>query len=328
MINLFDTTKNDAFHRAKANFIVENLERHKGNGKTFWENIHNLIPNKKAPKVINLFDTTKNVQIPPQNIAGFLNEYFSNIGPMLAKNYKDEWTYKGVVNDSEMVDLQTNETEILNICKDIDTYKASAVEFLSSRILRDAFCAIPNIIATLMNLSLSSDIFPDSWKKGKIIPLFKGGDHLEVNNYRPISLLPLPGKIIKKIVHNRITKFLEEHSLLNERQGGFRRGHSTINTVACFTDDIYMNINNSRCTLATFIDLKKAFDTVDHEILLDKLKYLGIKGKLHSWLKSYLLKRTQRTLANGTISDQLPVVCGVPQGLILGPTLFNIYQRH
>ena len=72
-----------------------------------------------------------------------------------------------------------------------------------------------------------------------------------------------------------------EHSLINERQGGFRRGHSMINTVACFTDDVYMNINNSRCTLATFIDLKKAFDTVNHEILLEKLKYLGIKGKLH-----------------------------------------------
>ena len=144
-------------------------------------------------------------------------------------------------------------------------------------------------------------------EKGKIIPLVKGGDHLEVNNYRTISLLPLPGKIIEKIVHNRITKFLEEHSLLNERQGGFRRGHSTINTVPCFTDDIYMNINNSRWTLATFIDLKKAFDTVDHEILLEKLKYLGIKGKLHNWLKSYLLNRTQRTLANGTISDQLPL---------------------
>ena len=119
-------------------------------------------------------------------------------------------------------DIQTSKDEVMKLCKDINIYKASSIEYLSSRILKDAFLAIPTIITKLMNLSLSQGIFPDSWKMAKIVPLFKGGEKIDVNNYRPVSLLPLPGKLLEKIVHSRIMAFLDSHGILNDNQDGFR----------------------------------------------------------------------------------------------------------
>ena len=251
----------------------------------------------------------------------------------MAKKFKSPWTYNGIQIETDINDIVTDEEEILKLCKAIDTAKTSAIENLSSMVIKDAFCAIPHIISRLLNLSLHQGIFPEKWKQADIIPIFKGGDPSDVNNYRPISLLPLPGKLlekivgwlVEKIVHNRLSNFLELHDILNIKQGGFRTGHSTINTIAEFTDDIFNNLNNSQCTMTTFIDLKKAFDTVNHSLLLKKLDKLGIRGKPHNWLTSYLNYRTQRTLANGNISNILTVGCGVPQGSILGPTLFLLY---
>ena len=177
----------------------------------------------------------------------------------------------------------------------------------------------------MINLSFSTGIFPQKWKVANIVPLQKSGDPTDVNNLRPISLLPLPGKIIERVVHTQLSEYLEHCKLLNEHQGGFRKGHSTVNTVSEFTDDILLNINQNKCTLAAFIDLRKAFDTVNHTILLRKTELLGVHSGIIEWLKSYLIGRIQRTSANNCISQDRVVVCGVPQGSILGPLLFLIY---
>ena len=157
------------------------------------------------------------------------------------------------------------------------------------------------------------------------MPLFKGGDRTNVSNYRPVSLLPLPGKLLEKIMHRRLMDYTNGHNLLNENQGGFRPGHATIETGNELVDDIALNINNLEDTLVTFIDFKKAFDTMDHQILINKLDRIGIKGKNLLWLKSYLANRTQATIANNIISDRRQITCGVPQGSILGPYMFLIY---
>lgn len=153
----------------------------------------------------------------------------------------------------------------------------------------------------------------------------KEGDSSDVNNLRPVSLLPLPGKLIEKIVHSRIMKHLETFNLLSNNQGGFRSNHSTIDSVSNFTDDIYDSINKKEYTVAAFIDLKKAFDTVNHDILIKKLSRLGIRSKLLDWLTSYLSNRSQQTMANNMLSGVKTIPCGVPQGSILGPMLFLIY---
>ena len=165
----------------------------------------------------------------------------------------------------------------------------------------------------------------DKWKNAIVIPLFKGGNKLDVSNYRPISLLPLPGKLLEKIVHKKLSYYLELNNLLCNEQCGFRKERSTVHSIVNLTDSLLKAMNNSQTCMAVFIDLKKAFDTINHKILLRKFEYIGIKGDLLLWISNYLHERTQKTFANGHLSESLPITCGVPQGSILGPLFFITY---
>ena len=211
------------------------------------------------------------------------------------------------------------------LCKDINPIKSSGMELLSSKLCKDAFMVLTEQLVHLFNCSLNSESFPDKWKIAKILPLFKGGDRENVNNYRPVSLLPLPGKLLEKIVHKRISTFWEENNILSTNQGGFRKGHSTAATVADLTDDLFQQINLGNTTLAAFIDLRKAFDTVNLEILCLKLQRAGIRDGVLNWCKNYLINRFQCTLANNVRSSLMPISCGVPQGSVIGPLFFLIY---
>ena len=177
----------------------------------------------------------------------------------------------------------------------------------------------------LFNLSFNTGIFPRDWKCATIMPLQKEGSKSDVSNLRPVSLLPIPGKLVEKVVHERLLRYFENNNLLEEHQGGFRPGHSTIDSAVTLVDKIFKAMNDREVTVATFIDLSKAFDTVNHSILLKKLEYLGVKGLTLLWLTDYISNRVQRTVCNNSASNPLEVVCGVPQGSILGPLLFLVY---
>ena len=172
---------------------------------------------------------------------------------------------------------------------------------------------------------LNSNEFPSEWKYTIVTPIPKDGDLFQCTNYRPISLLPLPGKILEHTIHARINIFCDINNIINENQGGFRKNHSTISTVANFTNDIYSSINKKQYSIATFIDFSKAFDTVNHNILFLKLQKLGIKGNVLKLLQNYLTNRKQKTIVNNTESEFDTISCGVPQGSILGPLLFLLY---
>ena len=271
--------------RAKTDYIKGNLERHKGDAKKFWQIIGELVPTNKSKRgQISLVDKDTDQPIKAEDTATFINKYFTEIGPNLAKNCNTPWSYNGKLTDNVIDDIFTTEEEIVKLCKDINTMKSSGVENISSTIFKDAFLAIPAQVSFMINNSLQNCIFPDKWKMATIIPLQKEGDSSDVNNLRPISLLPLPGKLTEKIVANRISGYLESNQLLNPKQGGFRPNHSTTDTVAKFTDDIFLAMNNKETTLALFVDFRKAFDTVNHNILIKKLNRLGITGKSSTWL--------------------------------------------
>ena len=166
-------------------------------------------------------------------------------------------------------------------------------------------------------------VFPDIFKTANIIPLFKKEDSMLFSNYRPVSLLCTLSKLLEKIVYNRVIDFLKEHDILFKYQFGFRQGYSTYLALTVLVDKLVKSLENRDYVVGVFLDFSKAFDTVDHEILLAKLQYYGLRGIASKWFTNYLENRKQFVTCNG-VKSQL-IRCGVPQGSILGPLLFLIY---
>ena len=311
--------------QAKRNHFEEEYIASKNDPKKFWSNIFTILPkNKDKDSNINLKDEFgKNIE--NENTSSFINEYFVNVGPELAKKHNSTWKFYGNENLNTIINLKLNRGKINLLIDNIDVTKSSGIDYLSSRCLKDALSILVPHLCHIFELSLQYGVFPNEWKIATIVPLYKGGGNEEVSNYRPVSLLPVPGKILEKIIHDHIMKFFENNKILSEFQYGFRKNHSTIDSIANLVDNILYSVNRGEVTLAAFIDFKKAFDTVNHNILLEKLFYMGIRGPLLNWIKNYLSARVQRTICNGNLSNLQYITCGDPQGSILGPLFFLVY---
>ena len=177
----------------------------------------------------------------------------------------------------------------------------------------------------ICNMSFVQGVFPDQMKVAKVIPLFKSGQKNVFTNYRPVSLLPQFSKILEKLFDKRLDAFIDKYELLSNSQYGFRSNRSTSLALIELLEEITTSLDNKKNVIGVFIDLKKAFDTVNHKILLQKLEHYGIRGMLLNWFESYLTDRKQYVFYNGVSSDLKTISCGVPQGSVLGPLLFLIY---
>ena len=168
-------------------------------------------------------------------------------------------------------------------------------------------------------------IFPDKMKRAKVVPIHKSGSKMEISNYRPISLLPIFSKILEKLMHSRVYSFLQDQQILLKSQYGFQKNRSTEHAILDIQSKIIDAYENKETPYCIFLDFAKAFDTVNHSILLDKLYYYGIRGNAFKWFESYLTNRDQCVQIGNHSSGILNINYGVPQGSVLGPLLFLVY---
>ena len=261
-------------------------------------------------------------------ISNKFNDFFINIGPTLAKSIphvnKSPLSYLGNRLTESIYLAPVSENEIGQLIKSLkDT--AAGFDDLNAMCLKTSSQFLVKPLTHICNSSLSQGIFPEQLKIANVIPLYKSDDSILFNNYRPVSVLCVVSKIFEKIMYNRVTTFLEMFQILHGNQYGFRKKSSTHVALLTFIDKVIQAIENGEYAIGVFLDFSKAFDTVDHKILLDKLDHYGIRGCALSWFRSYLSHRFQYVTYNGSQSSQQLIKCGVPQGSILGPLLFLVF---
>lgn len=302
------------------------------NMKQTWKGINNLISSKKTTnKCINtILKPNSSVKTSNQfEISNILNKHFATVGNKLSSKFSlpqnSFSTYLGnSVKESFYFDAVST-SEILKEIGLIPKNKSYGLYSCPTFFLKLSKYILSPILANIINLTIECGTYPSKLKKAKIVPIFKSGDQSDPDNYRPISLLSVFNRIFEKIVYTRLISFIDKQNILFPAQYGFRKHHSTQLAIIDIVDKIHKNMDNKEYTCGVFIDLKKAFDTVDHSILLSKLYHYGMRGIIYEWFTSYLSDRSQTTAIGDYISKKENCSHGVPQGSVLGPLLFLLY---
>ena len=255
--------------------------------------------------------------------------FFTNIGQEYAdKIPKSKFTHNHYMKNKVTQIFFMASTDPYEISRCIDSLKpkkSCGHDFITSILLKHIKQEISHPLSVLINKSFSTGTVPNLLKLAKVIPVYKSKDKQLLNNYRPISLLPAVSKIIEKLVHKRLYCFLSSQSVFYTSQYGFRPCHSTAHAVNEFIDDTVTEFEKNKIQIGVCLDLSKAFDTIDHNILINKLNWYGIRGIALEWFTNYLKNRKQFIQYKNIKSSTQMVPCGVPQGSILGPLLFILY---
>ena len=312
---------------AKSKYYCDLILEAKGDSGKIWKAVNEVSSRKtksSSPQCI-VVDGVEHTT--PASIASVLNCYFSSIGRSLANKISAAAMFP--VRSATMLQSfsldEVDEKTVLKHLLSLKTNKAIGLDNISARLLKYGARAICPSITKLLNLSIRTGNFPEIWKCSKVAALFKTGDRRDASNYRPISILPTMSKILEKVVHSQFYDILNSNNLLSSKQFGFRPKLSTTSALTSFADEVLLHMESGELCGAVFLDLTKAFDTVDHTILLSKLSAINVSPSTLQWFKSYLNHRKQRTACSDAVSDPLPMTFGVPQGSILGPLLFLVY---
>ena len=319
---------NSLIRKAERKHYETLLETNKNDLKKSWKILKEVI-NKKSSSVLPEFILSGDDKLTDKSsIADAFNQFYTNIGPTLAKkignvNLNPLSYIKHSCSSSIFLDPVT-ESELVELITNLKMSSPGWDNF-NTKIIKSVYLLFLNPLNHIFNLSLKHGVFPDELKMAKVIPLFKTGDKCLVANYRPVSVLPVFSKLLERIMYNRLIKYVDCNNLLYKYQFGFRKNHSTVMALTTLTDKISNAVEDGDYVMGVFLDFSKAFDTVNHCILLDKLHLYGIRGAAHQWISSYLSNRKQCVNFDGAMSQPMSITCGVPQGSILGPLLFLLY---
>ena len=312
---------------AKNNYIKEKLIQSHGNAKSTWKIINNLI-GRSEKTTNNTFVINSTPTTDKKRIANHFNHYYANLAKNTTTNLPIiDHDFNHYLPDQHYDDIGwplTTPNEIKLIVKKLKN-SSPGIDELPIKLFKQNINTLCYIISHLCNVSLNTGIFPDIHKDGKITPLFKNKDPQEVSNYRPVCVLNSINKILEKVVSNRLVDHLVNKNILHENQFAYRSRRNTEVAIMKLNKHILENFDNNNFTMAVFLDLSRAFDCVNHRILLQKLEYYGIRGIARQWFEKYLSNRRQKVFYNNTFSEWEYLTAGVPQGSILGPILFLIY---
>ena len=333
--SLFKIKRNEVkklIHQAKELYINEKLDDEKSDPKRFWRSLNELtgFGRSKSRKGLSNIVSENSELLDGKEAANFMNNYYTNAGPNLASKFDDNWSENQCkINcNSTFSFAEISEEYVSKLCSEINLSKSSAMGFLSTRILKDAFVGCISELTHLFNACLQKGFFPLSWGIGEITPILKITiANKKPENWRPITQIKLPGKLLERCIHTQIFSYLDVNKLLSNQQHNFVPKKSTATAVFDMLRNVYKNWNDNLYTVCTFIDFSRAFDTIDHDILLRKLKLYGFDAKSINFMSSYLGSRRQYTVVGGFKSEVGKVTYGIAQGSIIGPLIYILYAN-
>ena len=332
----------NSYQRLKRNcrkqFYLEKCVEFKSNSKKLWQMINTVMGKTSDKHSVISKITVDNIELYNSCvIANHMAQHFASIGKIFAlkipKAKADISNYLRKIkrNQNSIFFQPTSKEEITHLIDSMANKSSAGWDGVSNTLLKQIKFSIVPALEIIFNKSLKEGMFPSMMKLACVSPLHKSGQTDIANNYRPISLLPVISKVLEKIVYNRTYKFLQKNSILYDSQYGFRHKHSCENAIQELLGTILKGKETKKHTTATFSDLSKAFDTLNHTILLSKLEIYGIRGIVLDWFKHYLAERTicVRCCSGDpplqVLSEEKDIVYGVPQGSCLRPLLFLIY---
>ena len=336
----YRNTLKKTMRHAKMTYYNNKCLESKRNTKKLWNLINEIIGTKKKSETkIDAIKVDNILRHNPKVITNELGKYFANVGKTYANKVPqsitttNEYINKIPNNSKSLFFGPVVPNEIENIINTLEPKKSSGHDGISNKLIKQISKSISLPLTIIFNQSLETGVFPTLMKYADITPLYKTKCKYETTNYRPISLLLTISKILEKVVYKRTYQFLEDNHIIFNSQYGFRRQHSCQDAISELVGKILKNMEEQKYTIAVFIDLSKAFDTLEHEVLFAKLEKYGIRGTTLNWYKSYLTNRKLRvkckigTTGQMEYSEYYDVKYGTPQGSCLGPLLFLIFNN-